>query len=74
MRHLRLAPIVLLVILVAASLGAAAAVLGQAVDVYINITGGGTKKLNVAIPDFAVTPGPTPAVCRGCSPRWRPPI
>jgi TolB protein len=29
----------------------------QAVDVYINITGGGTKKLNIAIPDFAVTAG-----------------
>src|SRR5262245_50512360 len=29
----------------------------QAVDVYINITGGGTKKLNIAIPDFAVTTG-----------------
>jgi TolB protein len=30
---------------------------GQAVDVYINITGGGTKKLNIAIPDFAVVAG-----------------
>jgi TolB protein len=29
----------------------------QAVDVYINITGGGTKKLNIAIPNFAVTAG-----------------
>src|SRR5438445_2313347 len=29
----------------------------QAVDVYINITGGGTRKHNVAIPDFAVTAG-----------------
>src|SRR6266540_5119000 len=29
----------------------------QGVDVYINITGGGTKKLNIAIPDFAVTAG-----------------
>ena len=31
---------------------------GQAVDVYINITGGGGKKLNIAIPDFAVIAGP----------------
>jgi TolB protein len=30
---------------------------GQGVDVYINITGGGGKKLNIAIPDFAVTAG-----------------
>jgi TolB protein len=29
----------------------------QAVDVYINITGGGGKKLNIAIPDFSVTAG-----------------
>ena len=34
---------------------------GQAVDVYINITGGGTKKLNIAIPDFAVIAGPDTA-------------
>jgi len=33
----------------------------QAVDVYINITGGGTKKLNIAIPDFAVIAGPDTA-------------
>ena len=30
---------------------------GQGVDVYINITGGGTKKLNIAIPDFALIAG-----------------
>jgi len=33
----------------------------QAVDVYINITGGGSKKLNIAIPEFAVTAGPDTA-------------
>src|SRR2546425_9887565 len=33
----------------------------QGVDVYINITGGGTKKLNVAIPEFTVTTGADPA-------------
>ena len=30
---------------------------GQGVDVYINITDGGTKKLNIAIPDFTVIAG-----------------
>lgn len=30
---------------------------GQNIDVYINITGGGGKKLNIAIPDFAVIAG-----------------
>jgi TolB protein len=34
---------------------------GQGVDVYINITGGGGKKLNIAIPEFAVVAGPDPA-------------
>src|SRR5262245_4454951 len=32
----------------------------QGVDVYINITGGGTKKLNIAIPEFTVTTGADP--------------
>lgn len=30
---------------------------GHSIDVYINITGGGGKKLNIAIPDFAVIAG-----------------
>jgi TolB protein len=30
---------------------------GQGIDVYINITGGGGKKLNIAIPDFSVITG-----------------
>jgi TolB protein len=29
----------------------------QAVDVFLNITGGGARKLNIAIPDFAVVAG-----------------
>jgi TolB protein len=29
----------------------------QAVEVFINVTGGGARKLNIAIPDFAVTTG-----------------
>src|SRR6266446_4711097 len=33
----------------------------QGVDVYINIKGGGTKKLNIAIPEFTVTTGTDPA-------------
>jgi TolB protein len=33
---------------------------GQAVDVFLNVTGGGARKLNIAIPDFTVTPGADP--------------
>jgi TolB protein len=33
----------------------------QAVDVFLNVTGGGTRKLNIAIPDFTVTTGADPA-------------
>src|SRR6266478_1973105 len=33
----------------------------QGVDVYINITSGGTKKLNIAIPELTVTTGADPA-------------
>ena len=33
------------------------AVRAQAVDVYINVTGGGSKKLNIAVPDFTVVAG-----------------
>ena len=29
----------------------------QAVDVFLNVTGGGARKLNIAIPDFTVTAG-----------------
>lgn len=29
----------------------------QAVDVFLNVTGGGTRKLNIAIPDLTVTTG-----------------
>ncbi len=32
----------------------------QGVDVYINITGGGSKKLNIAIPEFTVIAGTDP--------------
>ncbi len=32
----------------------------QGVDVYINITGGGNKKLNIAIPEFTVIAGTDP--------------
>jgi len=30
----------------------------QGVDVFLNVTGGGAKKLNIAIPDFTVIAGP----------------
>jgi TolB protein len=33
----------------------------QAVEVFLNVTGGGARKLNIAIPDFAVTTGLDPA-------------
>jgi TolB protein len=33
----------------------------QAVDVYINVTGSGAKKLNIAIPEFTVLTGADPA-------------
>jgi TolB protein len=33
----------------------------QGVDVFLNVTGGGTRKLNIAIPDFAVVTGADPA-------------
>src|SRR5689334_14361806 len=29
----------------------------QGVDVFLNVTGGGNRKLNIAIPEFAVTTG-----------------
>jgi TolB protein len=32
----------------------------QAVDVFLNVTGGGARKLNIAVPDFAVTTGAEP--------------
>jgi TolB protein len=33
----------------------------QGTDVFLNVTGGGTKKLNIAIPDFTVVTGADPA-------------
>ena len=33
----------------------------QAVDVFLNVTGGGARKLNIAIPEFTVTTGADPA-------------
>ena len=32
----------------------------QGVDVFLNVTGGGAKKLNIAVPDFTVTTGADP--------------
>jgi TolB protein len=33
----------------------------QAVDVFLNVTGGGARKLNIAVPEFTVTTGVDPA-------------
>jgi len=50
---------VLVALVIVASLGvwAPATVPAQGVDVYINVTGGGSKKLNIAIPTFTVVSG-----------------
>ena len=32
----------------------------QAVDVFLNVTGGGARKLNIAVPDFTITTGADP--------------
>ena len=32
----------------------------QAVDVFLNVTGGGARKLNIAVPEFTVTTGADP--------------
>ena len=34
-----------------------APLLAQGVDVFLNVTGGGTRKLNIAVPDFTVVAG-----------------
>jgi TolB protein len=46
-----------LVLAVAASVTRPATSSAQGVDVFLNITGGGTRKLNIAIPDFTVVAG-----------------
>ena len=57
MRHLLIALLILLVAVAPMPWQATPPSHGQGVDVYINITDGGTKKLNIAIPDFAVVAG-----------------
>ena len=52
--------VIVVALVVAAPLSVPPPSHGQAVDVYINITGGGGKKLNIAIPDFSVIAGPDP--------------
>jgi TolB protein len=56
-RHLSAVFLVLAVVLQPIPWGAPLPTHGQGVDVYINITGGGGKKLNIAIPDFAIVAG-----------------
>ena len=36
----------------------------QAVDVYINVTGGGSKKLNITIPEFTLVAGTDTALAK----------
>ena len=60
MRRLAAALLVLAVALWLVPGGAPPPSHGQGVDVYINITGGGGKKLNIAIPDFALVAGADP--------------
>ena len=51
---------ILLVLVTVTALGLWApppAVRAQAVDVYINVTGGGSKKLNIAVPEFTLVAG-----------------
>jgi TolB protein len=56
----RVAAAILLVLVTVTALGLWApppAVRAQAVDVYINVTGGGSKKLNIAVPEFTLVAG-----------------
>src|SRR5262249_54327983 len=56
-RSLSIVLVVLLVAVVLTPWRATPPSHGQGVDVYINITDGGTRKLNIAIPDFTVIAG-----------------
>jgi TolB protein len=59
----RLLVLVLIVLLVAPGLGPVAPPSpagAQGVDVFLNVTGGGTRKLNIAIPEFTVVTGADP--------------
>ena len=55
-RRLALVPLLLLLVSIA-PWSRVEAPRAQGVDVFLNVTGGGTKKLNIAIPDFTVTTG-----------------
>jgi len=35
----------------------------QGVDVFLNVTGGGARKLNIAVPEFTVVTGTDPERC-----------
>ncbi|MBI4247790.1 MAG: PD40 domain-containing protein, partial [Candidatus Rokubacteria bacterium] len=56
-RLLAAAAALLFALVLIAPLGAPPPARAQGVDVYINVTGGGGKKLNIAIPEFTVTAG-----------------
>jgi TolB protein len=55
--HAAAALAVALIASFALSLGLPAALRAQGVDVFLNVTGGGTRKLNIAVPEFAVVAG-----------------
>jgi TolB protein len=46
-----------LIVVVLLSLGSPPALRAQGVDVFLNVTGGGARKLNIAIPEFTVVTG-----------------
>jgi TolB protein len=60
-RRLVAGVLVLLVLAIAAPWSRRPAPRAQGVDVYLNVTGGGARKLNIAIPEFTVVAGVDPA-------------
>ncbi len=51
---------ILALVAVVMPLGRGSAPRAQGVDIFLNVTGGGTSKLNIFIPDFSVTAGTDP--------------
>jgi TolB protein len=51
---------VALAIITLLSIGAPSRVPAQGVDVFLNVTGGGARKLNIAVPEFTLLTGPDP--------------
>jgi TolB protein len=51
------AVVMLLLVAVLIAPGSLPPLLAQGVDVFLNVTGGGTRKLNIAVPEFTVVSG-----------------